>query len=251
VLHRKDKVSSYLTYVDRIKDNENICLHRTIIIPCAYGKNIGKHCIPSNVIFSDKTRIDIKIFNRKEESKLFNLSDILFIDTETTGLSGGAGTYIFLCSLGYFNNDNFIIEQYFMEDYEHENFMLNNIKNKLNSAQVFVSFNGKSFDIPLLQSRFICNRIKVNLEIPHIDLLYTSRSLWKRQLPNCQLNTVEQHILGIHRKNDVKSNDIPQIYFNYIRGVNQKMMLRVFNHNAQDIISLPILLIYTNHILNK
>jgi len=70
-------------------------------------------------------------------------------------------------------------------------------------------------------------------------------------LPNCQLNTIEQYILGIHRKNDLQSKDIPQIYFNYIRGINKKLMLRVFNHNIQDIVSLPILLIYTNHILNK
>lgn len=175
---------------------------------------------------------------------------IVFLDLETTGLSGGTGTYPFLCGIGYFEGEAFIVEQFFMEDYPWERVMLEAVSEKIKEARILSSFNGKSFDVPLLATRFLYNRMRVKLELPHIDLLHPSRRIWRGVFPDCRLETIEREAFGLVRKKDVESSLIPQIYFNFVRGRHRDWMLPVFHHNVQDIVTLGSLLLFFCRILS-
>lgn len=245
----KDEFGLYPAYIELLKNKKSICQLRQIKIPFEPNKSLGEYLF-DDCGFSDSMPFDINLYNRKEKSKNYYLSDMLFFDTETTGLSG-SGVYVFLCSFGYFKSNVFVIEQFFMEDFSDESFMLEHVREKLKTFPILVSFNGKSFDLKRLSDRFIMNRIRINFDMPHIDLFYPSRRIWKKHLPNCKLSTIEQKILKIYRKSDVSGEDIPQIYFDYIDGNRDELIYRVFNHNAQDILSLPILLIRINSIYNR
>lgn len=171
---------------------------------------------------------------------------VVFLDTETTGLAGGSGTYAFLVGIGYFRAGNFIIQQYFMRDFHEERLLLIALQKVLSRFAGVVSYNGKCFDLPLLETRFICSRLANPLPDPiHLDLLFPSRRLWKRRLPDCRLGTVEREILGVRRTGDVPSWEIPLLYFNYLRSRDARPLVRVFDHNRQDILSLAAL---TGHV---
>ena len=164
------------------------------------------------------------------------------MDTETTGLAGGAGTYIFLMGVGYFEGDQFCVRQYFMRDFNEERALLSAVNELLSNFEAIVSYNGKTFDVPLIQSRFIMSGMKLNLEDPgHFDLLYPARRLWKRRLENCSLSTVERDILGVIRENDVPGYLVPEIYFRYLKTKDARALKQVFEHNLQDILSLVAL----------
>ncbi|MCF7920713.1 MAG: ribonuclease H-like domain-containing protein [Candidatus Cloacimonetes bacterium] len=171
--------------------------------------------------------------------------DLLFLDTETTGLSGGTGTWVFMTGLGYFEGENFVIRQYFLQDLGSENKFMQYIEQELQKRQALVTFNGKSYDVNLLKTRFIMNGMKVEqLEKPNIDLLFLGRRLWKSFLENCRLQTMEQEILGIRRKgeDDLPSSEIPERYFEFLETGDAFYMEKVFWHNRQDILSMPALL---------
>ena len=180
------------------------------------------------------------------------LEDLLFYDLETTGLSGGAGTVAFLAGFGQIQDDDFLITQLFLHDFPGENDFLGQIKALLTDEKIMVSYNGKSFDHPLLRTRFLMNGLKLPL-IPEIDLLHTVRRLWKNRLPSCRLGIIENEILNIHRKGDIPGIEIPDIYFNYLRK-SRKMIdpeiYGVFNHHLQDIKSLAVLLAYIESLWN-
>lgn len=190
----------------------------------------------------------LSIIGRDSEIESINPKKLLYLDTETTGLAGGTGTYAFLVGCGYFQDDAFIIEQFFMEDYHFETAMLVALKNLLSRFEGFVTYNGKCFDIPLLRSRFIYNRIPINLEIPNLDLLFIARRFWKRRLGDCSLQNIESNILNIKRENDIPSELIPYVYFDYVRGIRRERMVNVFNHNQQDIFSLALMTILAHNI---
>ena len=183
----------------------------------------------------------IRRLARDEEADV-DLEGWAFLDIETTGLSGGTGTYPFLIGLGFFENSSFIVEQYFMPDYPDEIPMMRRLMKRFADFDGVVTYNGKSFDVPLLQTRFIYNRIPSPLAKPHWDLLHGARRLWKRSLPNCSLGTIEHHILGHpEREHDIHGSEIPQVYFDYAREKNRERMKLVFDHHAQDIASLASL----------
>jgi len=179
---------------------------------------------------------------RDDRLKEIDINKTLFLDTETTGLAGGAGTYIFLVGVGYFEGDQFCVRQYFMRDFNEERALLSAVNELLSNFKVIVSYNGKTFDFPLIQSRFIMSGMKLNLEDPgHFDLLYPARRLWKRRLENCSLSTVERDILGVIRENDVPGYLVPEIYFRYLKTKDARALKQVFEHNLQDILSLVAL----------
>jgi uncharacterized protein YprB with RNaseH-like and TPR domain len=186
----------------------------------------------------------------KDENLLeIDLRRSLFFDTETTGLAGGSGTYIFLAGAGYFENDKFIIRQFFLRDFPDELATLQAINKLLNSFSGLVSFNGKSFDWPLLQTRFIYHRIKSALtDPPHLDLLHAARRVWKHRLRDCSLGNLENEIILVHRDNDIPSYLIPQLYFQYLRTKDPQPLHKVFYHNETDILSLVSLTIMLNQI---
>ena len=179
---------------------------------------------------------------RDNRLKEIDINKTVFLDTETTGLAGGAGTYIFLVGAGFFEGDQFCVRQYFMRDYNEERALLSAVNELLSNFEAIVSYNGKTFDFPLIQSRFIMSGMKLNLENPgHFDLLYPARRLWKRRLENCSLSTVERDILGVIRENDVPGYLVPEIYFRYLRTKDARALKQVFEHNLQDILSLVAL----------
>lgn len=177
-----------------------------------------------------------------EELDDFNPESAVFVDTETTGLAGGTGTMAFLVGAGYVDGDVFRVEQCFMRDYDEEPPMLRYLDNLFKRFSVVVTYNGKSFDVPLLRSRFISNRMRFRLDaVTHLDLVHVSRRLWKQRLGDCSLGNIERNILGVHRVNDVPSAEIPQIWLDYLHTRDATKLARVFRHHETDIISLAAL----------
>lgn len=173
----------------------------------------------------------------------FDPTRILYLDTETTGLSGGAGTVAFEVGLGYLTDDGFVVHQYVMRDYPEEKFLLEHIRQLLMSFDVICTFNGKTFDLPLLRSRFLMNRISPScLDKPHIDLLHIARRVWKLRLGRCNLSRLENVILGMPRSDDLPGSEAPQRYFDFLKTGNFSLLEDVLRHNEQDIASLCVLL---------
>jgi len=179
------------------------------------------------------------------------LSDLRFLDTETTGLVGGAGTVAFLVGIGRFIDDGFRIRQYFLRDPSEERAMLRALEEELDSGTGFVTYNGKSFDLPLLEMRYgLSLRKRWALTTwPQFDLLHPARRLWKRSLPDCSLGTIEHDILGVARsEKDVPGEQIPGMYVDYLNTGDPNSMERVIYHNEIDILSMVSL---CAEILNK
>ncbi len=182
----------------------------------------------------------LHILGYAKESPLLDRTRLLFFDTETTGLSGGAGTIIFLAGIGYITKSSFIVRQYFMGDYDEEKALLYILKNHYKERSHFVTYNGRCFDIPLLTTRFIMTMRSAPLKTnPHLDLLYGARRLWRTQLPNCRLATLEKYVLRHTRpEEDVPGFLIPEYYFKYMRTKDARPLKGIFYHNKQDIISM-------------
>lgn len=166
----------------------------------------------------------------------------VFIDTETTGLAGGTGTYAFLVGLGFYEGDEFVVRQYFLRDYPEEDAMLTAIATDLAPFAYLVSFNGKSFDWPLLETRFRMARRRPPMSgAPHLDLLHPARRIWRARLGGCSLQDLERAILGVVRKGDVPGSRIPALYFDYLRSGDAAPLVQVVEHNRLDILSLAVL----------
>lgn len=179
---------------------------------------------------------------RDDRLKEIDINKTVFLDTETTGLAGGAGTYVFLVGVGYFEGDRFCVRQYFMRDFNEERALLSALNDLLTNFKAVVTYNGKTFDLPLMKSRYIMSGMKMSLEDPyHFDLLYPARRLWKKRLESCSLSTVEREILKVSRDDDVPGYLIPEIYFKYLRTKDARALKQVFEHNLQDILSLVAL----------
>ena len=170
-----------------------------------------------------------------------------FIDTETTGLAGGSGTYAFMIGVGRFEEEDFHLAQFFMRDPGEEPALLHALEHFLAPCETIVSFNGKSYDLPLLQARYITNSWPFPLQqTAHLDLLHLARRLWRQRLPSRALGYLEEHILEQTRtEEDTPGWMIPQMYFDYLKSGDARPMKGIFYHNAMDILSLAAL---TNHI---
>lgn len=166
-----------------------------------------------------------------------------FIDTETTGLAGGTGTYTFLVGVGFFDDTGFCLEQYFMRHHGEELAMLTTLHERLTGLGALVSFNGRAFDLPLLETRFVCNRLPLlQANVPHLDLLLSARRLWRTRLDSCSLGSLESNVLGIRRTwEDVPGHVIPSLYFQYLQDGDARSMSSVFYHNVVDVLSMVTL----------
>jgi uncharacterized protein YprB with RNaseH-like and TPR domain len=165
-----------------------------------------------------------------------------FLDTETTGLAGGSGTYAFLVGVGRITAEGFRVRQFFMRDYVEERSSLAALEEHLKDFDVLITYNGKSYDQPLLETRFRMNRMKAPFgALNHLDLLYGARRLWKLRLENCRLIQLEEQILGVTREGDLPGDLIPYVYFEYVRSREAHRMVPVFHHNAMDILTLACL----------
>jgi hypothetical protein len=172
----------------------------------------------------------------------FDLARAVFLDTETTGLAGGSGTAAFLVGVGYVEADRFRVRQYFMRDYHEEPAMLHQLARDLAGFERVVTFNGKMFDLPLLATRYRLSRAHFPLlEAAHLDLLHPARRLWKLRLDSCRLQSLEVALLGVVRQDDLPGDQIPQVYFDYIRSRHAAVLPRLLEHNRIDILSLAAL----------
>ncbi len=192
----------------------------------------------------------LRLITRDLSDSLHDSDKWLFLDTETTGLAGGTGTYAFLVGLGWWEEDDFVVEQHFMRDHGEEPSLLLDVAGRLAGRRVLVTYNGKSFDWPLLQTRFQMSR---TIEAPepsaHLDLLHPARRLWRLTLRSIALSQVEQHVLRLDRGPDISSETIPQRYFDFIRGGPPEPIAEVFRHNQMDLYGLACLAMHINAIL--
>jgi len=181
------------------------------------------------------------------------LSKFAFLDTETSGLSGGTGTYAFMIGIARFVDDQFILRQFFMRDPAEEPAMLETIAQFLAPAQVLVTFNGKAFDAPLLATRYRLHHIPVPFQdYAHLDLLPLARRLWRDRLESRALKYLEQHVLGLTRSvEEVQGYEIPWLYFDYLRTGDARPLAGVFYHNAMDVVAMAALLAHVNEMLQN
>jgi hypothetical protein len=185
--------------------------------------------------------------SRRARAALQDPEKWLFLDTETTGLAGGTGTYAFLIGLAWWDAGGLQVEQLFMRDFSEEHSVLCQLAERLAERPVLVTFNGKTFDWPLLENRF---RMTRSIAVPnlagHLDLLHPARALWKFRLGSVRLTDLERQVLnptllGWHREDDVSSRFIPQFYFDYLRGGPPEPLLGVARHNQMDLRGLAAL----------
>ncbi len=165
-----------------------------------------------------------------------------FLDTETTGLAGGTGTYAFLIGVGSIEPAGFRLRQFFMRDYGDEPSQLHRLSEYLSQFDVLITYNGKAYDQPLLETRFRMSRARHPFDrMEHLDLLFGARRLWKLRLDSCRLVDLEYQILGVERQGDLPGEMIPYVYFDYLRTQQAFRLVPIFHHNAIDILSLACL----------
>jgi uncharacterized protein YprB with RNaseH-like and TPR domain len=165
-----------------------------------------------------------------------------FLDTETTGLAGGSGTYAFLIGVGRITQDGFRVRQFFMRDYVEEKSVLAALEAHLKEFDVMITYNGKAYDQPLLETRYrMCRQKPPFARMEHLDLLFGARRLWKLRLESCRLIQLEQQILGVFREGDLPGELIPYVYFEYLRSHEAQRLVPIFHHNAMDILTLACL----------
>jgi uncharacterized protein len=171
----------------------------------------------------------------------------LFFDLETTGLSGGAGTYAFLVGCGWFDDDAFVTRQFFMTRFADERPLLAAVRTELARAGALVSFNGKSFDAPVLETRYLFHRLEwIGARLPHVDVLHPARRFWGGSglappSSSCSLVALEQQVLAARRNGDVPGFEIPERYFRFVRTGDARPLAAVLEHNRVDLLSLAAL----------
>jgi len=165
---------------------------------------------------------------------------VLFFDIETAGLS--ANTYAFLCGFMYLRGDEFHVEQAFARDYTEEEGMLRHVRETMARFDTVVTYNGASFDIPFIRNRFAVHRIPDLKPVGSVDLLHSSRRVYREILPNCRLVTVERHLRGVDRVDDIPSRFIPRAYHEYVRTRDARIMRNVVYHNRMDLFTMAVIL---------
>ncbi|NQW03653.1 MAG: ribonuclease H-like domain-containing protein [Acidobacteria bacterium] len=168
-------------------------------------------------------------------------SRVVFFDIETTGLSGGAGTIAFLVGCGWYEDDGFRVRQWLMTGPAGERVLLDALARTLDETSLLVTFNGRTFDVPFMDMRWAFHRqSSPATEVPHLDMLPTSRRLWSRREDDtsCSLTALERSVLGFHRVGDVPGFEIPVRYFQFLRTGDASMIEGVLEHNRLDLVSL-------------
>ncbi len=184
----------------------------------------------------------VGVLTGEPELRTFDLGRAVFLDTETTGLAGGSGTAAFLIGAGFVDGDRFVVRQYFMRDYNEEAAQLDALARDLAGFDQLVTYNGRMFDVPLLESRYRMNRARFPLSgARHLDLLHPARRLWKLRIDSCRLQSLEARLLRVRRQGDIPGEDIPRVYFDYVRTRNAGVLPRILEHNRVDIVSLAAL----------
>ena len=165
-----------------------------------------------------------------------------FLDTETTGLAGGAGTYAFLIGVGSITEKGFLVRQFFMREFAEETSLLLALSDYLKNFDVLITYNGKTYDQPLLETRYRMARTRPPFAaVEHLDLLFGARRLWKLRFDSCRLVDLENQILGVERQGDLPGEMIPYVYFEYLRTREAFKLVPILHHNQIDILTLACL----------
>ena len=239
-----------------IENSSGICYEVMQSYPLAHIRGPG----PLSTLLSHTPSLFHRFHPQYNLQNVAQFHNAAFIDTETTGLGGGAGVYCFMVGVGQFERygelagaqdepTHFVVRQLFMRNPGEESALLVALAERLQLSAMTVTFNGRTFDLPLLRTRYLQNQrflpapyLKPALlaeSAPHLDLLHPARRLWRRRLPSCRLSYLEQAILGLERsEQDVPSHLIPSYYTEYVRSGDAAMMPGIFYHNREDIVSM-------------
>jgi uncharacterized protein YprB with RNaseH-like and TPR domain len=215
----------------------SFCLVRTLY---PFGYVFGDSALEE---FAGEVSVPLSSFAADEIEGSARLGDLVFFDTETTGL-GGAGAVAFLIGCGRLTAEGFEIRQYVLPDYSDEVGMLESALEEFGDERALVTYNGLAFDVNLVRDRLIVNR--VGRDIPHaahIDLLHSARRLFRRRLGDCSLGNVEREVFGFHREDDIPGYLIPNVYFEWLSSEDLTQMTSVLEHNRRDILALYFLLL--------
>ena len=183
---------------------------------------------------------------------------LLFVDVETTGLAGGAGTYAFLIGCGWFDGPVFRVRQLLLSSFAAEGALLRGLAELAAGTAAVVTFNGKSFDLPLIETRFLFHRMETPFAgVPHVDLLHPARRLWREAddeaaaAGSCRLSVLEQGLCGVAREGDVPGFEIPARYFTFVRTGDARPLEAVLEHNRLDLVSLALLTAHASRLLEE
>jgi len=196
----------------------------------------------------------LSCLSQEDAFRDLDLSTALFIDLETTGLSGGTGVVPFNIGMGFYRDDKFHVAQYFLGEMAEEERMIQELGEFFRDMnfQSVVTYNGKGFDLPLLETRFILYRQPFILsDLPHLDFLYAARRLWSHKYESCRLYHLALEVVQADRSEDIPSAEIPWRYFQYIQTGNFELIEPILYHNQEDILSLLGVVIIGAHIFSE
>lgn len=179
----------------------------------------------------------------------FGRENLRFFDLETTGLSGGAGTKVFLAGVAFLEERELVLEQWLLTEYGAESAFLELIAERFPQDALYVSYNGKAFDAHQLKTRFLMHRRQHVLRY-HLDLLYPARRLWRSLLPSCGLSELERQVLEIEREDDLPSFEVPERYFEFLDRRDPALLAPVVAHHYHDILSLSALLLTIHEVFS-
>ena len=222
---------------------------RYVVVDRAYGPGYRHGRIPIMDAMPPWPRLSL--LGSGDESRL------LFIDVETTGLAGGAGTYAFLIGCGWFDGPTFRVRQFFLPACGAETALLDGVTELAAGTTGVVTFNGKSFDLPLIETRFLFHRMQTPFAgMPHVDMVHPARRLWRAAeeeapAPSCRLSVLEQSLCGVAREGDVPGFEIPARYFTYVRSGDARPLAAVLEHNRLDLVSLALLTARASQLLDE
>ncbi|MEI7848029.1 MAG: ribonuclease H-like domain-containing protein [Chloroflexota bacterium] len=238
--------------LDGVSGGRWISTHRgdTFVVEYVYPLNYLHGMVPIQI---NAPLSVLSTWARDERIANLSLSEIAFLDTETSGLSGGTGTYAFMVGVGRFIDTEFKLSIFFMRDPSEEPALLEALANYLAPCSGLVTFNGKAFDAPLLRTRYQINAIPCPFDgFSHIDLLPLARRLWRDRLPSRALKYLEEHIMVAPRTSEeVPGFEIPWLYFDYLRNGDITPLKGVFYHNSMDVVAMAALLSLVTKMLSN
>ncbi len=220
---------------------------------------IAEQAYPSSHIYGSSPLLSsfplslISQWANDPELQKLPLSKFAFLDTETSGLSGGTGTYAFMVGVARFIDDNYVLQQFFMRDPAEEPALLEGLAKFIAPCEALVTFNGKAFDAPLLSTRYRLHHIPIPYkDYSHLDLLPLARRLWRDRLESRALKYLEEHVLDFTRSSEeVPGYEVPWLYFDYLRTGDARPLGGVFYHNAMDVVAMAALLAHMNDMLEN
>ncbi|MCK6537569.1 MAG: ribonuclease H-like domain-containing protein [Polyangiaceae bacterium] len=231
-----DPETTLLPFVRRDTEHGPLCIRRERL---GRSHHVGRMCV------DEAARADPRLLALLALDPSLASVDptrALYLDTETTGLGGGAGVLAFLVGMAWFDDDGgLVMEQLLLQRPGEEDALLELFRERVERASVLVSYNGKSFDLPLLRGRFVMNRRAPLPPRPHLDLLHVARRLHKRRLGACRLIGLEADVLGYVRVGDIEGGDVAARYAHYLRSGDEGALAAVVEHNALDVLSMAAL----------